>query len=698
MKTKNLFLIFLLCNAASFAETTVHLPESNIQSDYVEINKMKNLKNVIVIEKKEIQEKGYTNLSAVLQDIPTVHVGTSSWGEIDIRGQGEGNASKNLQVLIDGAPITTLVNHPLQTNYDIVPVENIERIEIIPGGGSIIYGSGTAGGVINITTNLNRLYKPVTILEASAGTGGEKYHVAFGHKFNKQFNLQVSYLRNNQNLYFKDTYRNSNYFTAGLHYQISDKQNVSLRYSTLTENGKFIRNITYKKLEKEGKSYRPEKRKVPVGLDKDGHKIEKWMDGYSDADRNMDNFNLSYRFHIGENTNYLMDAFYNKGHFSNMAWGEQKMYHHTYGFKNKLDIFYGKHTAFDGSSLLIGLDSYQQDAKLEYDDYKYLDYKKKTYYVRPLSFKYKKRTNALYLLNTLKYGNWESSQGIRRDFTYWHFDKVASKNEGKATSHRHNTNYELSLAYKYRDTGRIYARYERGFTSPDGLEITDDFSKQDIMPTKGKDEIYDLYEIGWREYLGFTTVNLTAFYSFTDNEMSRNYIFNELGFGRKTINILKTKRKGIELSLSQKFGKLELKESYAYLKGKRDYNGKQSQFLEESDYVDWSNTGLPKVPKHSVTLEAKYQFTPKIAASLRYKYNGKYSNFSDFKQKEEEGYIKSHAVTDFSLHYQNEKGFHLYGGINNIFNEKYFEYTSSKMYTIIPAEERTFFVGAKYQF
>src|SRR3712207_4556578 len=107
---------------------------------------------------------------------------------------------------------------------------------------------------------------------------------------------------------------------------------------------------------------------------------------------------------------------------------------------------------------------------------------------------------------------------------------------------------------------------------------------------------------------------------------------------------------------------------------------------------DWSSDVC------SSDLEAKYQFTPKIAASLRYKYNGKYSNFSDFKQKEEEGYIKSHAVTDFSLHYQNEKGFHLYGGINNIFNEKYFEYTSSKMYTIIPAEERTFFVGAKYQF
>lgn len=698
MKMKILFLTFLLCNIASFAEKTILLPESNIQSDYVEINKMKNLKNVIVIEKKEIQEKGYTNLSAVLQDVPSIHVGTSSWGEIDIRGQGEGKAGKNLQVLIDGAPITTLVNHPLQTNYDVVPVENIERIEIIPGGGSIIYGSGTAGGVINITTNLNRLYRPVNILEASAGTGGEKYHVAFGHTFKNKLNLQVSYLRNNQNLYFKNTYRNSNYLTAGLYYPISDRQNISLRYSTLREDGKFVRNIIYKKLEQDGKNYRPEKKKITVGLDKDGHKIEKWVDGYSNAKRNMDSFNLNYQFKLGENSNYLMNIFYNKGNFSNMAWGEQTMYHHTYGIKNKFDLFYANHTILDGSSLLIGLDSYQQDAKLEYDDYKILSYKDKTYYARPLSFKYKKKTNAFYLLNTLKYGKWESSQGIRRDYTYWHFDKIASKNEGKETSHRHNTNYELSLAYKYRDTGRVYVRYERGFTSPDGLEITDDFSKQPITATKGKDEIYDLYEIGWRDYFGFSTINLTAFYSSTDNEMSRNYVFNELGFGRKTINILKTKRKGVELSLSQKLGKLELKESYAYLKGKRDYNGKESQFLNPDDYVDWSNTGLPKVPKHSLTLEAKYQFTPRISASLRYKYNGKYSNFSDLKQKEEEGYIKSHAVTDLSLHYQNEKGLHLYGGINNLFNEKYFEYTGSKMYTIIPAEERTFFLGAKYTF
>ena len=181
--------------------------------------------------------------------------------------------------------------------------------------------------------------------------------------------------------------------------------------------------------------------------------------------------------------------------------------------------------------------------------------------------------------------------------------------------------------------------------------------------------------------------------------MSRNYILSdELGFGRKTINVLKTKRKGLELSLSQKFGKLSLKESYAYLKGKREYNGKEGKFLSPDDYIDWSNTGLKKVPKHSLTLEANYQFTPRISGEIRYKYNGKYSNFSSLDKKEEEGYIKSHSVTDLSLHYHHENGLHLYGGINNLFNEKYFEYAGSRIYTVIPAEERTFFLGAKYKF
>lgn len=252
---KSLLLIFIIANFSVFSEQIVNLPESNIKSDYIEINKMKNTKNVIVLEKKDIQEKGYKDLSAILDDIPSINVGKTGWGDIDIRGQGEGSSAKNLQVLVDGAPITTLVNHPLQTNYNIVPVENIERIEVIPGGGSIIYGSGTAGGVINITTNLKRLSKPINSAEVSIGTKGEKYSLAFGHKLTDKITLQLSYLRDNKDLYFKDTYRNSDYFTAGLNYKINDNQNLSLRYSKLFEKGQFVRTINYQKFMKEKKNY-----------------------------------------------------------------------------------------------------------------------------------------------------------------------------------------------------------------------------------------------------------------------------------------------------------------------------------------------------------------------------------------------------------------------------------------------------------
>ena len=35
---------------------------------------------------------------------------------------------------------------------DAIPVESVERVEIVKGGGSVLYGSGAMGGVINIIT------------------------------------------------------------------------------------------------------------------------------------------------------------------------------------------------------------------------------------------------------------------------------------------------------------------------------------------------------------------------------------------------------------------------------------------------------------------------------------------------------------------------------------------------------------------
>lgn len=131
---KKTAVFYLLLGTCLFSEE-VKLGKSIINPDYIEVEKLKSTKNVIVVDKQDIEQKGYTSVSQVLNDVPGVTVGTSNWGEIDIRGQGSDQAAKNIQVLVDGAPITTLINHPHTTNYDVIPVEQIEKIEIIPGGG-----------------------------------------------------------------------------------------------------------------------------------------------------------------------------------------------------------------------------------------------------------------------------------------------------------------------------------------------------------------------------------------------------------------------------------------------------------------------------------------------------------------------------------------------------------------------------------
>lgn len=54
---KSSLLIFIIANFSVFLEQIVNLPESNIKSDYIEIKKMKNTKNLIVLEKKISKRK-----------------------------------------------------------------------------------------------------------------------------------------------------------------------------------------------------------------------------------------------------------------------------------------------------------------------------------------------------------------------------------------------------------------------------------------------------------------------------------------------------------------------------------------------------------------------------------------------------------------------------------------------------------------
>jgi iron complex outermembrane receptor protein len=106
-----------------------------------------------VITAEEIAEMGATTLEEVLETVPGVHVSLSSnylGPVISIRGI---YTDKNPQVLmlINGVPITHLYfgNRGSRPSF---PVRDIERVEVIRGPGSAVYGADAFAGVINVIT------------------------------------------------------------------------------------------------------------------------------------------------------------------------------------------------------------------------------------------------------------------------------------------------------------------------------------------------------------------------------------------------------------------------------------------------------------------------------------------------------------------------------------------------------------------
>ncbi|MDP8079379.1 TonB-dependent receptor [Phocoenobacter skyensis] len=658
-----------------------------VHPEYLEIEHLRNTKEIIVISKEQIQEKGHRTISDILAEVPSVSVGATGHGQIDIRGQGADQASRNIQVIVDGVPITALTNHPNQLNYDVIPVEQIERIEIIPGGGSVLYGSGASGGIVNITSSVKSVDNPVYSLSGESNSKGYRLNVNLGTRLNDNLAVTFNASKLNRDLHFVDTFRHSEYYSAGLSWDINDTQNLTVRASHLNEDSLYLENISYDKVKKYGTNYRP--------------KIKNGKRAYLYGDRRQDHISVTYRYNTVNNISVISDAFYQKGFYVGVKELDKTVYTNAFGIRNKVKWHY-----MNGGELLIGIDGTVQKSQLEYYSYK-----------KPKIFNYDKKVFAGYIANQLKWGNWETSQGIRRELTKWGFEKARYQYSIKEnqifndTKNLWNTAFDLSLAYHYSDSGRVYARYERGYTVPDGIQVTDIVSSMNkdkkkiyhYRGTRAEPEKFNMYEIGLKDSFKFTTVNLVGWYSQTNNQMSRliyrgNY---------ETINALKTKRWGMDLSMIQQFGNLTLEESYSYLKGRTDYASDEiRKYIASKRYKgktsNFLRSGLQKVPRHKVALRATYDFTDNLSATVRYTYQSKYENTMYQEDQEGKGndQVKSFEIVDLSMKYQPRDWIQVYGGITNVFDKKYFNYSSGTGFspTIVPGAERGYFLGLKAVF
>lgn len=112
-----------------------------------------------LVGKEEIQMRSTMSLPDILQKEPGVSLLRDGiWGtEISIRGLNR----ENVITLVDGNRISTSTD--VAARLSLIDMNNVERVEIIKGASSSIYGSGATGGIVNIITKSPQRYDRLSI-------------------------------------------------------------------------------------------------------------------------------------------------------------------------------------------------------------------------------------------------------------------------------------------------------------------------------------------------------------------------------------------------------------------------------------------------------------------------------------------------------------------------------------------------------
>jgi len=155
LNIKTFYILPVFLGAVTFASAQEDLGQINVTASRVESPSATSSKPITIIDRKTIKDSHAENVVDLLKGQPNIVVrdatGVGAKSQVDLGGFGETGLSNNV-VLVDGRR----VNSPdlSGTDWTQIPIDQIERIEIVHGASSVLYGNGAVGGVINIITRI----------------------------------------------------------------------------------------------------------------------------------------------------------------------------------------------------------------------------------------------------------------------------------------------------------------------------------------------------------------------------------------------------------------------------------------------------------------------------------------------------------------------------------------------------------------
>ncbi|MCH3949403.1 MAG: TonB-dependent receptor [Acidaminococcus sp.] len=593
--------------------------------------------DVTVITSDQIAERGYRTVTDAIEDVPGARVLNASGPAFERMIMLNGD--DRVLVMVDGRRFNNSVGvsrgkATIDANT-LPPVSMIDRIEVVKGGASTLYGADAVGGVVNIITKTPE-ETTGTVHVGYGSWGTQDLSVSFGGKVNKT-GLQVGASRNKaSHLKYKDTDGNTKQWDGQSDYT-QDAISLKLTQDFTKDDGLTI-NYDYSNLEGNflaglyGFDYYTYSYQPNTDQRHTAKKTNNFGVRY-DWNRNAENsgYLQVYRNYLGYR-NFGTNA-YNDGEMSERNWAVEGQQNFALSDNNTLvaGAEY-RNVKVDHTGVYEGTKGYNNKAVFLQDQWKFAP-------------------------------TWQVNTGVRYD------------NHSKAGS---RTTGSIAFNKKFSQDSNAYLSWNSVFRAP----TTDDlfwyqgdymmFGNEDLKPEKG-----NVYNLGYNFKLTPKTEgSITAFYSQLRDAI--NWV-SYPDWSYHAVNIDKQKKRGMSLSLVHHLNdNWDVNAAYTYVKVDNDTNNGSGYVRDDHYAPNYFQAGIRyHDPKLSVSL------TGRGASGLSESYFGENHYFTmDLTAR----YNFTHNWTGFINCY-------------NLNNAAYAEYSGVvDGQDNYPMPGRRFVVGAEYKF
>lgn len=670
--------------------------------------------NVQVVTEKDIQKRNVQNTAQAVAMVTGVSASQSVEGTVNLRGYD----SPNILVLVDGQPMNTAWNGDV--DWNMIPVENIRKIEVVSGGQSALYGGRAVGGVINIMTKTQKqdgLHGSATVSYGSNATvnqgyalNGKKDKVSFGAFYN-------SHITNGWKDYYASgshksgyTYTtnekdargtSSNYLIGnrGRKYVMSENYGFNIGYD-FNEDQRLTYKFTRANYDWEYKDPESYIRKgdtvIWPGKDIDDSKYASFYGTRGWRAYNM--HSLTYNdqknkihAHIGM-TDYFKDGYTQPGYTKGTLDGNLNGSGDKYSYPSKsIDFDLNKRWALGNHNPLAGT-SYGRD-KFDETIYSIKDWKSWSS-SGSVTQKAggKDKYWSLYAQDKWNFApKWTAYIGGRYDHyeDYDGYDTLLSGDNDKGSHSYHKFSPKLSLDYAVNPDTNVYLSYGKSFNIPILYQLFRYSTRMGLIyPNSGlTPETTDTWELGLKKKIANKTdIHADVFYAKTEDYIRLMSYEGGQGKGKRYENNGDEKTHGFEVSLTQRHSDIWT-----------SYINYTWQTAKNNGYKDYN------VPRHLLHLGTTYNKAPWTINLDGMFISNRYLDITPGDTKKYDyhsGHFRSrdaYFLMNLSTNYQFNKNFGIQFAVNNLFDREYYDEDISNNHYYI-GDGRTYTLTARYSF